>query len=290
MPVYYRSTITVLYQKDAIVLEFAFNSLSDPPPEIKTPLRASQLSKTLEQVLRDRDALPHFIQFMESHAAENLVKFWLDADTFKVTSITRINSELSAPPTFSSTPLKRAADEVAAANGNASSHEDIRNVDQPNPCISAPVERRVIQCHPGSVTAHGHEQFSKNSPSNSPTSVPKIACESASLAISREPGEDAKNSSHHIPLSGPMGNSSGPKPCDIPDDRERVVPSVGSLSHSSADVAVVDGSPSRPGVVVASEAELDKSSGSTFSSRSVFPGEDACDDEDAFQKNLLKSE
>lgn len=259
---------------------------------MKRPSRSSQLSKTLEQVLHDKDALPHFIQFMESHSAANLVKFWLDADTFKVTSITRINSELSVPP-FSSTPTKQGTEEVAAANGNVSPCEVIPNVDPQNSttcaaCISTPLGRR-IQCHPGSVTAHGHEQFSQNSPSNSPTSVPKIACESASLASAREPGSTTKNCSHNIPPSGPIGNSSGPKPCDIVDDREQVLPIAGSLSHYSADVTD-DGSSSRAGG--ASEMELGKSSGSNLSSpkSNVCPSEDACDDVVTFQKNLLKSE
>lgn len=274
-------------EEDAIISEFAFDSLPDPDPEMKRPSRSSQLSKTLDQVLHDKDALPHFIQFMESHAAANLVKFWLDADTFKVTSITRINSELSAPP-FSSTPTKRGTEELAAANGNVSPCEAIPTVDHQNSttcpaCISTPLERR-IQCHPGSVTAHGHEQFSQNSPSNSPTSVPKIACESASLASAREPGSTAKNCSHNIPPSGLIGNSSGPKPCDIADDREQVLPPGGSLSHSSAGVTGDSGSSHAGG---ASEMEL----GSNLSSpkSDVCPSEDAHDDVVTFQKNLLKS-
>jgi len=44
----------------------------------------SSLSKNLSQVLSDKDALACFIQFMESRGAANLVKFWLDAETFKI--------------------------------------------------------------------------------------------------------------------------------------------------------------------------------------------------------------
>ncbi|XP_064425019.1 A-kinase anchor protein 10, mitochondrial isoform X1 [Latimeria chalumnae] len=52
----------------------------------------SRLSKTLDQVLQDHTAIPYFIQFMEVRRAEHLVKFCLDAESFRSTSWTRIRA------------------------------------------------------------------------------------------------------------------------------------------------------------------------------------------------------
>ncbi|KAJ6657341.1 hypothetical protein lerEdw1_002708 [Lerista edwardsae] len=52
----------------------------------------SSLSKTLEQVLRDNVALPYFIQFMELRRMEHLVRFWLEAESFRSTTWSRIRA------------------------------------------------------------------------------------------------------------------------------------------------------------------------------------------------------
>lgn len=52
----------------------------------------SQLSKTVDQILRDSMALPYFIQFTELRRAEHLVKFWLEAESFRSTSWSRIRA------------------------------------------------------------------------------------------------------------------------------------------------------------------------------------------------------
>ncbi|MBN3308308.1 AKA10 protein, partial [Amia calva] len=52
----------------------------------------SQLSKTVEQILRDSTAMPYFMQFMEVQGAEHLVKFWLEAESFRSTSWSRIRA------------------------------------------------------------------------------------------------------------------------------------------------------------------------------------------------------
>ncbi len=51
---------------------------------------ASRLSKTLREILHDRDALPHFIQFMETRGAGHLVRFWLDVESFHASTATRL--------------------------------------------------------------------------------------------------------------------------------------------------------------------------------------------------------
>ncbi|XP_053130690.1 A-kinase anchor protein 10, mitochondrial isoform X2 [Hemicordylus capensis] len=52
----------------------------------------SSLSKTLEQVLRDGVALPYLIQFMELRRMEHLVRFWLEAESFRSTTWSRIRA------------------------------------------------------------------------------------------------------------------------------------------------------------------------------------------------------
>ncbi|XP_026478673.1 A-kinase anchor protein 10, mitochondrial-like isoform X2 [Ctenocephalides felis] len=43
----------------------------------------SRLSKTLREVLIDKDALGYFIQFMDSKSVVALIKFWLDVESFR---------------------------------------------------------------------------------------------------------------------------------------------------------------------------------------------------------------
>ncbi|XP_030648645.1 A-kinase anchor protein 10, mitochondrial [Chanos chanos] len=52
----------------------------------------SRLSKTVDQILRDNVALPYFIQFMETRSADHLVRFWLDAESFRSTSWSRVRA------------------------------------------------------------------------------------------------------------------------------------------------------------------------------------------------------
>ncbi|KAK3587151.1 hypothetical protein CHS0354_006793 [Potamilus streckersoni] len=53
---------------------------------------ASRLSKTLQEIIHDRDALPHFIRFMEAQKAGQLIRFWLDAESFQASTWSRIRS------------------------------------------------------------------------------------------------------------------------------------------------------------------------------------------------------
>lgn len=150
------------------------------------PQRISQLSKTLDHVLRDKDALPSFIQYMDSIGSVNLVKFWLDADTFRSTSLARLNLETisqSADGTRSGENLPESATS-RAADRNLSLSEKTEDV-VPDRSDSATAGRRS---HPGSVTAHGDERFARKSSPYSPTLLPKIACESATLVSSGTSG------------------------------------------------------------------------------------------------------
>ncbi|KAF8778247.1 A-kinase anchor protein 10 like protein [Argiope bruennichi] len=55
----------------------------DPSLPIKTK---SRLSKDIEEILHDNAALAYFIQFMDAQKAKHLVKFWLEAESFRISA------------------------------------------------------------------------------------------------------------------------------------------------------------------------------------------------------------
>lgn len=52
----------------------------------------SRLSKTVDHVLRDNMAIPHFMHFTELRSIDHLVRFWLEAESFRSTSWSRIRA------------------------------------------------------------------------------------------------------------------------------------------------------------------------------------------------------
>lgn len=52
----------------------------------------SRLSKTVDHVLRDSVAIPHYLHFMERRGAEHLVRFWLEAESFRSSSWSRVRA------------------------------------------------------------------------------------------------------------------------------------------------------------------------------------------------------
>lgn len=52
----------------------------------------SRLSKTVDHVLRDNVAMPHYMHFMELQGADHLVRFWLEAESFRSTSWSRVRA------------------------------------------------------------------------------------------------------------------------------------------------------------------------------------------------------
>ncbi|XP_076363344.1 A-kinase anchoring protein pkaap isoform X1 [Tachypleus tridentatus] len=53
----------------------------------------SRLSQTLQEVLHDNSALAYFIQYMEARGAKQLIKFWLEAETFHSCALMRRQDE-----------------------------------------------------------------------------------------------------------------------------------------------------------------------------------------------------
>ncbi|CAB1316426.1 unnamed protein product [Coregonus sp. 'balchen'] len=52
----------------------------------------SRLSKTVDQILRDNVAMPYYIQFQEARGSDHLVRFWLEAESFRSTSWSRVRA------------------------------------------------------------------------------------------------------------------------------------------------------------------------------------------------------
>ncbi|GFN76823.1 A kinase anchor protein 10, mitochondrial [Plakobranchus ocellatus] len=66
-----------------------------PVESLESPLRtSSRLSKTLLEVVRDKNALACFKAFMKAQRAERLIQFWCDAESFHASTLTRMRTHL----------------------------------------------------------------------------------------------------------------------------------------------------------------------------------------------------
>lgn len=84
----------------------------------KSPMKtSSRLSKTLQEILHDKDAVHCFIQFMESQHAERFIRFWLDANSFRASTLTRMRTH-SLQMVGSSTLLKRRTETKSGAGAD----------------------------------------------------------------------------------------------------------------------------------------------------------------------------
>jgi len=58
-------------------------------PTATSPSKSSQLSKSLDEVLRDKDALPYFISYLKARDSDSLIKFWLAVEAFRLSATDR---------------------------------------------------------------------------------------------------------------------------------------------------------------------------------------------------------
>ncbi|XP_051903805.1 A-kinase anchor protein 10, mitochondrial [Hippocampus zosterae] len=78
---------TAILKKQPSHMEAAhFGDLGHSSVNYQPQETRSRLSKTVDQVLRDNVAIPHYMRFMERHGADHLVRFWLEAESFRSTS------------------------------------------------------------------------------------------------------------------------------------------------------------------------------------------------------------
>ncbi|XP_051538401.1 A-kinase anchor protein 10, mitochondrial-like isoform X1 [Myxocyprinus asiaticus] len=84
---------TAILKKQPSHMEAAhFGDLGRSSVNYQAQETRSRLSKTVDQILRDNVAMPYFIQFMETRSAEHLVRFWLEAESFRSTSWSRVRA------------------------------------------------------------------------------------------------------------------------------------------------------------------------------------------------------
>lgn len=84
---------TAILKKQPSHMEAAhFGDLGHSSVNYQPQETRSRLSKTVDQVLRDNVALPHYTHFAELRGADHLVRFWLEAETFRSTSWSRVRA------------------------------------------------------------------------------------------------------------------------------------------------------------------------------------------------------
>lgn len=84
---------TAILKKQPSHMEAAhFGDLGRSSVNYLTQETRSRLSKTVDQILRDTVALPYYIQFMDTRGTDNLVRFWLEAESFRATSWSRVRA------------------------------------------------------------------------------------------------------------------------------------------------------------------------------------------------------
>ncbi|XP_057677169.1 A-kinase anchor protein 10, mitochondrial [Corythoichthys intestinalis] len=84
---------TAILKKQPSHMEAAhFGDLGHSSVNYQPQETRSRLSKTVDQVLRDNVAIPHYMRFMERQSADHLIRFWLEAENFRSTSWSRIRA------------------------------------------------------------------------------------------------------------------------------------------------------------------------------------------------------
>lgn len=84
---------TAILKKQPSHMEAAhFGDLGHSSVNYQPQESRSRLSKTVDHVLRDNVAIPHYMHFTELRGADHLVRFWLEAESFRSTSWSRVRA------------------------------------------------------------------------------------------------------------------------------------------------------------------------------------------------------
>lgn len=84
---------TAILKKQPSHMEAAhFGDLGHSSVNYQPQESRSRLSKTVDHVLRDNVAIPHYMHFTEVRGADHLVRFWLDAESFRSASWSRVRA------------------------------------------------------------------------------------------------------------------------------------------------------------------------------------------------------
>ncbi|XP_061608408.1 A-kinase anchor protein 10, mitochondrial [Phyllopteryx taeniolatus] len=84
---------TAILKKQPSHMEAAhFGDLGHSSVNYQPQETRSRLSKTVDQVLRDNVAIPHYMSYTARQGADYLVRFWLDAESFRSSSWSRVRA------------------------------------------------------------------------------------------------------------------------------------------------------------------------------------------------------
>ncbi|XP_038148221.1 A-kinase anchor protein 10, mitochondrial [Cyprinodon tularosa] len=85
---------TAILKKQPSHMEAAhFGDLGHSSVNYQPQETRSRMSKTVDQVLRDNMALPHFMHCMDHLGSDHLVRFWLEAESFRSASWSRVRAQ-----------------------------------------------------------------------------------------------------------------------------------------------------------------------------------------------------
>ncbi|XP_041808062.1 A-kinase anchor protein 10, mitochondrial [Chelmon rostratus] len=110
---------TAILKKQPSHMEAAhFGDLGHSSVNYQPQETRSRLSKTVDHVLRDHVAIPHYMHFMELRGADHLVRFWLEAESFRSTSWSRVRAH-----SLNSVKHSSLAEPVPASSGGSELQE-----------------------------------------------------------------------------------------------------------------------------------------------------------------------
>ncbi|XP_046992041.1 A-kinase anchor protein 10, mitochondrial isoform X1 [Schistocerca americana] len=104
--------------------ELTIGDLGESDQRTKGNNSHSRLSKTLAEVLADKGALGYFIQYLEARGYVALIKFWLDAESFRAASSAEIRCSTDTPDVQ----VTREMLEAECTSSKESPHHEERNV------------------------------------------------------------------------------------------------------------------------------------------------------------------
>uniref|UniRef100_A0A8C7GSH0 A-kinase anchoring protein 10 n=1 Tax=Oncorhynchus kisutch TaxID=8019 RepID=A0A8C7GSH0_ONCKI len=127
---------TAILKKQPIHMEAAhFGDLGRSSVNYLASETRSRLSKTVDQILRDNVAMPYYIQFQEARGADHLVCFWLEAESFRSTSWSRVRAHSLNSVKHSS--LAEPASPPVSPDPSSYSDMDLHSI--PRPSSSRPL-------------------------------------------------------------------------------------------------------------------------------------------------------
>ncbi|KAI1902915.1 hypothetical protein AGOR_G00021220 [Albula goreensis] len=158
---------TAILKKQPSHMEAAhFGDLGRSSVNYQAQETRSRLSKTVEQILRDTVALPYYIQFMETQGADHLVKFWLEAESFRATSWSRVRAH-----SLNSVKHSSLAEPASPSAGRPESEESSSGSPPPHALTPSPPDTNSHSPGPGTGggVSHGNALQSDGSSGREPS-------------------------------------------------------------------------------------------------------------------------